>query len=88
MVKNSIESIAGVIEKEHEEYLKLLETAENKSDTILKEINKLSPDEKSKLMAKLLSDNENDDTGDSGDSATDTGGTGTNEHDTTKGENN
>lgn len=57
MVKQSIELISGEIEKEHAEFLQAIENSKSKSETILEEINKMEPDEKSKLIAKLLNEN-------------------------------
>ena len=57
MVKQSIELISGEIEKEHAEFLQAIENSKSKSETILEEIDKMEPDEKSKLIAKLLNEN-------------------------------
>lgn len=57
MVKQSIELISREIEKEHAEFLQAIENSKSKSETILEEINKMEPDEKSKLIAKLLNEN-------------------------------
>lgn len=57
MVKQSIELISGEIEKEHAEFLQAIENSKSKSETILEEINKMEPDEKTKLIAKLLNEN-------------------------------
>lgn len=57
MVKQSIELISGEIEKEHAEFLQAIENSKSKSETILEEIDKMKPDEKSKLIAKLLNEN-------------------------------
>lgn len=45
------------MKKEHAEFLQAIENSKSKSETILEEIDKMEPDEKSKLIAKLLNEN-------------------------------